>query len=350
MTSNSKKGATSSHTIAAGGGCLQHNRRQQIAKNVMPERTYLNESWESDIISGRKQLRGLKERAERLYTERTGQKCQKSFAPYKESCVVIKENSTLDQAKEFAKKVEEGIPGLKCLGIWIHRDEGHYKMKYIEGDDSFVCNTHAHFLWCCQNPETGKAIPIKRQDMRNMQDWASQSFGMERGTPADQTKRRHIPSMDYKLKAMEDRLDMIQTAVDKLSASKEAKEAAVESIRTAKEGFLSLLGKSAHQKEVEGLKTQINDLKEQHKTDIIKKDKEIADIQKKSEEKDRRLNSEIRGSKRLQEENNTMKKEFNTVLKTLHLSPDSINLLKKTAPVLMKTISFLKDLGDEASM
>lgn len=346
----SKSGATSSHTIAAGGGCLQHNRRQQIAKNVMPERTYLNESWESDSISSRKQLRGLKERAERLYTERTGQKCQKSFAPYKESCVVIKDNSTLDQAKEFAKKVEEGIPGIKCMGIWIHRDEGFYKSTYVEGDDSFVCNTHAHYLWCCQNPDTGKAIPIKRQDLRNMQDWAADAFGMERGNPAEQTKRNHIPSMEYKMQAMENRLEKMQAAVDQLSTAKEAKESAIEGIKAAKEGVLSLMGKSAHQKEIAGLKTQIDDLKEQHKTEIIQKDKEIEKVQGDLKQVQSRLNSEKYYTGKLETQISTMNKEFCAVLKTLHLSPDSINLLKKTAPVLMKAISFLKNLGDEASL
>ena len=346
----SKAGATSSHTIAAGGGCLQHNRREQLAKNVMPERTYLNESWESDQISGRKQMRGLKYRAEKLYTERTGQKCQKSFAPYKESCVVIKENSTLDQAKEFAKKVEEGIPGIKCMGIWIHRDEGHYKCKYIEGDDSFVCNTHAHYLWYCQNPDTGKAIPIKRQDLRNMQDWAADAFGMERGTAAEQTKRNHIPSIDYKLKAMESRINTMQTAIDQLSTAREVKETAIEGVKAAKEGLLSLVGKSAHQKEVASLKTQINGLNEQLQQLATQKKKDVSDIQSKLDEKDRRLSSEIRGSKKLQEENDTMKKEICAVFEKLQLPNNILQQLNKVAPTLMRAVRFLKDAGDEASL
>lgn len=238
MAKNSKKGATSSHTISAKGGCLQHNRRTQLSQNVYPERTKLNTSWESDTIKNRKQLRGLKERAEKLYTEKTGQKCQKSFAPYKESCVVIKDSSTLEEAKAFALMVEEGIPGIECLGIWIHKDEGHYKSKYTEGDRDFQCNVHAHFLWYCQNPNTGKAIPIKRQDMRNMQDWAAASFCMERGNPAELTKKRHIPSMEYKQKAMEERLDNMQAVLDSMEDFKNLKANPI----SVKEDF-SLLSK-----------------------------------------------------------------------------------------------------------
>lgn len=257
----SKKGATSSHTIAAKGGCLQHNRRTQLSQNVYPERTKLNTSWESDTIKNRKQLRGLKERAEKLYTEKTGQKCQKSFAPYKESCVVINDSSTLEEAKAFALMVEEGIPGIECLGIWIHKDEGHYKSKYTEGDRDFQCNVHAHFLWYCQNPNTGKAIPIKRQDMRNMQDWAAKAFGMERGTPVTETKAKHMQMTDYKLQAMEKQLDDMQAALDSLSTSKEVKEATIEAIRAAKNAFLSLFDESVAKKEIKAQRAVIDDYK-----------------------------------------------------------------------------------------
>lgn len=260
----SKKGATSSHTIAAKGGCLQHNRRTQVAQNVYPERTHLNEAWESKKIADRKQLRGLKERAERLYTEKTGQKCQASFAPFRESCVVIKENSTMEEAKNFARMVEDAIPGIECLGIWIHRDEGHAKSNYIEGED-FQCNTHAHFLWCCQNQNTGKAIPMSRQLLRSMQDMAAEAFGMERGTPAAQTKRKHIPSLEYKLQAMQTQIDELQTALQSLSVAKEVKETAFNAIRGFKERLLSLFDESALQKQIKALNRTVDDLTKDNK-------------------------------------------------------------------------------------
>jgi len=299
----SKKGATSSHTTAAHGGCLQHNRRTQLAQNVFPERTKFNESWEHGAIEKEKSLQRLQAKARKLYEEKVKQKCQKSFTPFKESCVVIKDNSTLEEAKKFALMVEEGIPGIECYGIWIHRDEGHYRSKYIEGDENFQCNVHAHFLWRCQNPNTGKAIPIKRQDLRNMQDWAAEAFGMERGNPAKLTQMKHIGSMEYKTKKMNERIDELQETckekqvaldemqtsidelqkdIDKISASKEAKKAFIESVK-------SLFGKANWQQEekslkdkINGLTAQINILTEQNKR-LSEQNRTLSDNDKKYE-------------------------------------------------------------------
>ena len=196
----SKKGATSAHTIKAKGGCLQHNRRTQVAVNVDPSRTHLNTAWEHDRIKNLASTRSLIRKAEKLYTEKTKQKCQASFAPLKETCVVCKESTTLEDAMKMARKVEKAT-GVVCLGVWIHKDEGHAKSRF-NPDEPYQCNYHIHFLWDCQNPTTGKAIPLKRQDFRDMQDIAAESLGMERGTPAEQTGRKHIESMTFKVQQL----------------------------------------------------------------------------------------------------------------------------------------------------
>ena len=197
MAKVSRKGATSSHTIKAKGGCLQHNRRTQIPANVDTSRTHLNTTWEHDRIKNLKSTRSLIHRAEKLYTEKTKQKCQASFAPLKESCVVVKDSSTIEEAKEFASLVEQAT-GIRCLGIWFHKDEGHSRSKF-RPDEPYQCNNHIHYLWDCQNPETGKAIPLKRSDMSLMQDLAAQAFGMERGIPASISGLKHLPSAEFKL-------------------------------------------------------------------------------------------------------------------------------------------------------
>lgn len=197
MAKTSRKGATSSHTIKAKGGCLQHNRRTQMSANVDPSRTHLNTSWEHDRIKNLASTRSLIRHAEKLYTTKTGQKCQASFAPLKESCVVVKDSSTIEEAKEFASLVEQAT-GIRCLGIWFHKDEGHSRSKF-RPDEPYQCNNHIHYLWDCQNPETGKAIPLKRSDMSLMQDLASKAFGMERGIPASISGLKHLPAAEYKL-------------------------------------------------------------------------------------------------------------------------------------------------------
>ena len=197
MVKASRKGATSSHTIKAKGGCLQHNRRTQVPVNVDPSRTHLNTSWEHDRIKNLASTRSLIRRAEKLYTEKTKQKCQASFAPLRETCVVCKESTTLEDAMKMAKRVEKKT-GCVCLGVWIHKDEGHSRSKF-RPDEPYQCNYHIHFLWDCQNPTTGKAIPLKRQDLRDMQDIAAESLGMERGIPASISGLKHLPAAEYKL-------------------------------------------------------------------------------------------------------------------------------------------------------
>lgn len=207
-TMESKKGATSANTQKAKGGCLQHNRRTQVAANVDPSRIHLNTAWEHDRIKNLASTRSLIRKAEKLYTERTGQKCQASFAPLKETCVVCKDSTTMEQAMAIARKVEEQT-GVVCLGIWIHRDEGHARSRF-NADEPYQCNNHIHILWDCQNPNTGKAIPIKKQDLRDMQDIAAKSLGMERGNPAELTGRKHIASMTYKVQQLENEVKQLK--------------------------------------------------------------------------------------------------------------------------------------------
>lgn len=204
----SKKGATSANTQKAKGGCLQHNRRTQMAANVDPSRTHLNTAWEHDRIRNLASTRSLIRKAEKLYTEKVGQKCQASFAPLKETCVVCKDSTTMEQAMAIARKVEEQT-GVVCLGIWIHRDEGHARSRF-HPDEPYQCNNHIHILWDCQNPITGKAIPIKKQDLRDMQDIAANALRMERGNPAELTKKKHIESGTYKVQQLEEEIKQLE--------------------------------------------------------------------------------------------------------------------------------------------
>lgn len=210
----SKQGATSANTQKAKGGCLQHNRRTQAAANVDPNRSHLNTAWEHDRIKNLASTRSLIKHAEKLYTAKTGQKCQLSFAPLKETCVVCKDSTTIEEAMKIARKVEEQT-GIVCLGIWIHRDEGHARSRF-RPDEPYQCNNHLHILWDCQDHETGKAIPIKRQHLRDMQDIAADALGMERGNPAELTKRKHVDSMNYKAQALAKEIETIEKENQKL--------------------------------------------------------------------------------------------------------------------------------------
>ena len=87
MPRESKKGACSSHTSKAKANCLQHARRDYkegcLPTYINPHLTSQNRTiYEDEMIKGRKSIYPLMKKAEVEYSEKTGQKCQASFAPF----------------------------------------------------------------------------------------------------------------------------------------------------------------------------------------------------------------------------------------------------------------------------
>ena len=206
----SKKGACSSNTQTAKANCLAHNRRdnstEKVPSYVNQNRSYLNRTiFEDELIKGRKSIVPLIHAAEKLYTEKTGQKCQKSFAPFREACLHLKEGITDEQLMDFKSKVERETEW-KVIGIWLHEDEGHAKSKYIEGEEGFEINHHAHVLFSCQDLTTGKAIRADRKKLSKMQDILAEATGMERGNKASETGRRHRSAMEQRIYIQEQRI------------------------------------------------------------------------------------------------------------------------------------------------
>ena len=141
MPRESKKGACSSHTVKAKANCLQHARRDyqegHLPSYINPHLTSQNRTiYEDEMIKNRKSLYPLIKRGEVDYTEKTGQKCQASFAPFREAVLVVKADVTDEQLMKF-KTDSEKETGWKCMGLWLHLDEGHAHSKYIEGDTNF---------------------------------------------------------------------------------------------------------------------------------------------------------------------------------------------------------------------
>lgn len=216
MATGSKAGACSSNTKGAKANCLAHNRRDgRTPSYVNPHLTHTNRTvFEADSIRDIKRLTTLTRRAEQEYTAKTGQKCQKSFTPLRESALVIRPGVTDEQLKDFARRCE-AMTGWKCLGIWVHNDEGHPKSKFVEGEEGFAINHHAHVLWDCQDHQTGKIKRPVRNYFSKMQDLLAAATGMERGTPARETGRRHREAAEQRILAQEQRIEkLIKLAVD----------------------------------------------------------------------------------------------------------------------------------------
>lgn len=293
----SKKGACSSNTQTAKANCLAHNRRdkntERVPDYVNKSQSHLNRTiYEDDIIKGRKSIVPLVHAAEKLYTEKTGQKCQKSFAPFREACLHLKEGITDEQLLNFKGKVE-GLTGWKVIGIWLHKDEGHAKSKYIEGEEGFEVNHHAHVLFNCQDLHTGKAIRADRKKLSMMQDVLAEATGMERGNKASETGRRHRSAMEQRIYSQEQRVKELETQASmrwqgvneadtmlkqiqrqnqeeeeerkRIKARREedlkgynTRKAAKEAIISVSEGVKGLFGQSSKDKQIKALKTQLN--------------------------------------------------------------------------------------------
>ena len=293
----SKQGACSSNTQTAKANCLVHNRRdestEKVPEYVNKNRSHLNRTiFEDDMIRGRKSIVPLVHAAEKLYTEKTGQKCQKSFAPFREACLHLKEGITDEQLMDFKAKVEQ-VTKWKVIGIWLHEDEGHAKSKNIEGEEGFAVNHHAHVLFSCQDLNTGKAIRADRSKLSRMQDLLAEATGMERGNKASETGRRHRSAMEQRIFSQEQRVKELEekaamrwqgiseadTMLKQIQRQNEeeeeerkrikarqeedlkaynTKKAAKEALISASERVKGLFGQSSKDKEIKALREQIN--------------------------------------------------------------------------------------------
>lgn len=229
MAIGSKKGACSSNTKSAKGNCLQHNRRDyaegKLPGYINPHLSHLNRTvFEDTAIKDRKYIGPLVERALKLYTAMTGQKAQKSMAPFKEAALRISPNVTDSQLMDFKAKVED-MTGWKCVGIWVHLDEGFPKSKYIEGDTGFAINYHAHVLFDTQDHEEGTIKRVDRKKLSRMQDLLADSTGMERGNKAEETGIKHKNTQEERIFAAEQRIiaanEIARQAEEKAAEAKE---------------------------------------------------------------------------------------------------------------------------------
>ena len=130
-----------------------------------------------------------------IYERNTGQKLQKNTVPLISFVLNVKDTTTMEDLKKFAKKIEEEFDTV-CLQKAIHRDEGH--IDPLTGQEKV--NHHAHLLFLGLNSQ-GKSIKRqinKRSVKKKMQDWAAEILQMQRGEERKKTKRRRLNTYEYK--------------------------------------------------------------------------------------------------------------------------------------------------------
>ena len=178
------------------------------------------------------------EEKSKKYTERTGQKLQKKAITLLSAVVNIKEDTTLDDLKQLGQELEKKL-GTKIYQIAIHRDEGH-----INENGEKKVNEHAHIL-CSGLDEEGRSVRRKltKSMLRELQDLAAQTLGMERGKSVKQTKRKRLDTYQYKeamkfrnadVKEIKKELNKKDQEVKELKSKLEDKEKEIEEIKVTK--------------------------------------------------------------------------------------------------------------------
>ncbi len=267
MAKGSKKGACSANVQPAKMNCLEHNRRNGQSDKHVPSyvNTHLSGNnhtiFEDDMIKDRKSIVPLVKRAELLYTEKTGQKCQKSFVPFREDVLTLpgRGDITDEQIMNYLKDVESKYH-IKPIGAWYHKDEGHVHSKYIEGDENFELNYHVHVLYSCQDQETGQSIKLPRSFYNLRQDFLANATGLERGNPASETGIGHRSALQQRIKSQEARIEELEKIAkykeDLHRRAIEAYEAKLKDMEAKSQKALDKM-KANYEKEVEKLEKRI---------------------------------------------------------------------------------------------
>lgn len=200
------------------GSSGPHNRRTaEYLANIRKEKIYIrtdlmakNEAWVSPEL-GDTSLAERNRQIAAMVKEKTGRAMQtkdrekvnrktgkvtivRGSTPIKEGVVVIKEDTTMEQLRQFCEVCNQRW-GITALQIFIHRDEGHYG---VPGDAAtWKPNLHAHIVWDWMNHDTGKSCKLDEKDMSEMQTVLAECLDMERGTSKKVTGKEHLERTDY---------------------------------------------------------------------------------------------------------------------------------------------------------
>jgi mobilization protein len=114
-----------------------------------------------------------------------------------EAVINLNSRHEMKDVKKLVKKLEQ-ITGYKAAQIALHKDEGHID----EETGNFVLNIHAHVIFYARDVKTGLSLSTAnfgRKDlMRLMQDAVADELKMERGRPAEETRRKHLSPRAFK--------------------------------------------------------------------------------------------------------------------------------------------------------
>ena len=277
------------------GSSKAHNRRtQEYLKRINKDRLYIrsdltpqNSSWESSLMEG-KDLTAYYNEIARMVKEKTGRAMQtkertvinkktsktkivNGSSPLRESVVVCKQDTTIDQLKKYCDRCHVRW-GITALQIFIHQDEGHYS---IPGDNSTrKPNCHAHIVWDWMNHDTGKSCKLDEKAMSDMQTLLAECLDMERGSSKELTGKEHLERADFILAKQKQEAEQVKAEKEVAEADRDA---AIRETDNAK---------SEHEK------LQIRNEEKQRRSEEL--DSEIAEKEERAREVDRENTDSIK--------------------------------------------------------
>lgn len=251
-----------------------HNLRKKTFDYIRKDLTPRNEYWMEQRIADRIQ------KIEAYCKEKSGRKLQKNAMPVREAVVVIKEDTTMLELQNLAKRLEEEL-SIRVFQIAIHKDEGHTDKDTKE----WKPNYHAHLIADWQDLNTGKTLKHQSFHYSKMQDLTAECLNMERGISGS---RGRLEAIEFKiqqkeedLKVLEERYDLMKSEMgskrseelvvkenDFLGFKKIKTDKTIENYEKAFRSYKSTILKNkteleSKSKQITELNTKVDDLKKQ---------------------------------------------------------------------------------------
>ncbi|WBV58912.1 hypothetical protein PFY10_10725 [Chryseobacterium daecheongense] len=177
-----------------------HNFRKKTFDYIRKDLTPKNEYWMEQKIADRIQ------KIEAYCKEKSGRKLQKNAMSVREAVVVIKENTTMLELQNLAKRLEEELK-IRVFQIAIHKDEGHTDKDTKE----WKPNYHAHLVADWQDLETGKTLKHQSFHYSKMQDLTAECLNMERGISGSRVR---LEAIEFKIQQKQEDLKVLEERYD----------------------------------------------------------------------------------------------------------------------------------------
>jgi len=187
-----------------------HNFRKKTFDYIRKDLTPKNEYWMEQKIADRIQ------KIEAYCKAKSGRKLQKNAMPVREAVVVIKENTTMLELQNLAKRLEEEL-NIRVFQITIHKDEGHTDKDTKE----WKPNYHAHLVADWQDLKTGKTLKHQSFHYSKMQDLTAECLNMERGISGS---RGRLEAIEFKIQQKEEDLKILEERYDAMKSEMSSKK------------------------------------------------------------------------------------------------------------------------------